>query len=75
MPRPFMPLTFGMGYMSKWGTCTPFSTRLLAVHWLKKSFSSKVKDMNDRGIMKTFHICARQKWGTCTPFITRFFYF
>ena len=35
--------------MSKWGTLSK---------WLKKSFLTKVKGMNDRGIMRTFHICA-----------------
>ena len=39
-----------LGYMQEWGRCTPFLTRFLAVYWLKKSFLSKVKDMDDRGI-------------------------
>ena len=45
--------------LSELGTCTPLSMRFLAVYCSKKSFLSNVKGMNDRGIMQTFHICAR----------------
>ena len=36
---------------TKW---TPLSMRFLAVYWLKISFLSKAKDMDDQGIMRTF---------------------
>ena len=43
---------------SEWSTCRPFGPRFLAVYWLKKSFLSKVKGMNDRGIRLTFPLYA-----------------
>ena len=46
-------------YMRYWSTCRPVATRFLAVYWLKKSFLSKVKGMNDRGIRRTFPLYAR----------------
>ena len=42
--------------MPELGTYTPFSTRVLAVYWLKKKIE---QGMNHRGIMRTFHKCAR----------------
>ena len=44
----------GMVYMQKCFTCRNYRARFLAVCWLKKSFLSKVKGMNDWGIMQTF---------------------
>ena len=40
----------------KGGTCSPFSSRFL-FDWLN-IFLSKVKGMNDQGIMRNFHLCA-----------------
>ena len=46
-----------MGYMSK---CTPFSTRCMALYWLKKkTFLNKVKGMDDGGIVRSFHLCVQ----------------
>ena len=45
-------------YKRDWSTCRPIATRFLAVYWLKKSFLSKVKGMNDRGIRQTFPLYA-----------------
>ena len=39
-----------MVYKREWSICRPLATRFLAVYWLKKSFLSKAKGMNDRGI-------------------------
>ena len=44
-----------MGYMYH------IQYEVFVVYWLKKSFLSKVKGMNERGIMRTFHTCA-QVW-------------
>ena len=66
--------------LSEWGTCTPFSMRFLAIYWLEKSFLSKVKGMDDRGIILTFHRCAQvfeffsanthlSEWGTCLNWV------
>ena len=45
--------------MSERSTCRSLGTRFLAVYWLKKSFLSKVKGMNDWGIRGTFPLCAQ----------------
>ena len=45
-------------YKSEWSTCRSLGPRFLAVYWLKKSFLSKVKGMNDRGIRLTFPLYA-----------------
>ena len=56
----------------------PLSMRFLAVY----CFLSKVEGMDDRGIMRTFHICAwfclnwdlnlLSQWRTCPPLSMRF---
>ena len=46
LPSPLLPLPSLLG------------PRFLAVFWLKKSFLSKVKGMNDRGIRRTFPLYA-----------------
>ena len=56
--RFFHPVVNRQKPRTAWGKCTPFSTRILAVSWLKKSFLSKVKGMNDHGIRRTFPLYA-----------------
>ena len=55
--------TNGFPVLSEWGTCRngiqiPRSVRGF---WLftKKNLLSKVKGMDDRGIMRIFHLCAQ----------------
>ena len=55
----FLQLCVLVVYMFQWSSCRPVATRYLAVYWLKKSFLSQVKDMNDRGIKRTFPLRAR----------------
>merc|ERR1711860_467649 len=45
-------------YIDERSTCRSLARRFLAIYWLKKSFLSKVKGMNDHGIRRTFPLCA-----------------
>merc|ERR1711860_257085 len=45
-------------YIDERSTRRSLARRVLAIYWLKKSFLSKVKGMNDHGIRRTFPLYA-----------------
>ena len=63
MPRSFMPLSLLKNLANAYfqeirPNGLQVRPKILAVYWLNKSFLSKVKGMNDRGIRRTYPLYA-----------------